>query len=331
MRNLIEITNLNKIYRIRKRTSEGRFSVLKNFFSTQYNDINAVSDLSLYIKKGEIVGYIGTNGAGKSTTIKMMTGILNPTSGSIRVNGMDPFKDRSKYVKDIGVIFGQKSQLFWDIPVIESLKLLKKIYDVPQKDFDERLQYFSDALKLDEILNQSVRQLSLGQKMRAEFAAAFLHNPKVVFLDEPTIGLDVNIKYQIRKFVKKMNMKFDTTIILTTHDLQDIEYLCHRVVIINKGTKMFDGPLRDVYRLFDSKKTVIVTHDERKPIKLGNEFFNLVNIEQTNGNSTSKLSFLNREVETAKLINSLLENNEINDLTVKNSTIEEIIRSIYVR
>lgn len=326
---MIKLNNISKTYEIRKKVEGEKFSLLKNLFSRKVIKIEAVKDLSLFINEGEVVGYIGTNGAGKSTTIKMMTGILNPSGGNIEVNGFDPFKDRINYVKDIGVIFGQKSQLFWDIPVIESFKLLKKIYNISDEDYQERLAYFTEKLSLKEIMLQSVRQLSLGQKMRAEFAAAFLHNPSVVFLDEPTIGLDINIKYQIRSFIKEMNTKFKTTILLTTHDLQDIESLCNRVIIINKGNKVFDGPLDDIYDTFDTKKTIKITHDSQQIIKLDSEFTDVVKVLKSKDRLSSEITFKSDSVETIRLITSLIKMNDIRDLSIKSSTIEDIIHSMY--
>lgn len=193
------------------------------------------------------MGYIGANGAGKSTTIKMLTGILVPTAGTVTVNGYVPHKQRESYTKGIGVVFGQRSQLWWDIAVIESFKLLRRIYDVPRADFNRRLQQFDDILGLSSFLNLPVRKLSLGQRMRCDLAAALLHNPAILFLDEPTIGLDVLAKSKIREFLKEINNEFKTTVILTTHDLGDIEALCPRVAIIDQGKMLYDGLVDNLF------------------------------------------------------------------------------------
>ena len=218
---LIEVKNLNKTFKKAIR-GKGVKDMLKTLFSHKYENIEAVKDVSFNIEQGEIVGYIGANGAGKSTTVKMMCGILCPTSGEVYVNGLDVYKNRKKVNKELGVVFGQKTQLWWDIPLIETFEILKSIYDISDEDYNERFEYLKKLLDLDEFLNQNVRSLSLGQRMRADFAASLIHNPKILFLDEPTIGLDVLVKSNIRKAIKELNKKYNTTVILTTHDMSDI-------------------------------------------------------------------------------------------------------------
>ena len=238
---IIEVKNLSKHYKTYKRGS-GFKETVKSFFKRQSVLVKAVDDISFDIEKGEICGILGPNGAGKSTSIKMLCGALFPTSGSINVNGFNPSADRKKYVNEIGAVFGQKSQLIWDIPPIDSFNMNKAIYGVSDKDFDARLKELSELFEVDEIMHKPTRVLSLGERMKCEFIMAMLHEPKIVFLDEPTIGLDVIAKRKIRDFIREMNKK-GTTFILTTHDLEDVEQLADNVIIINHGQKVFDGAL----------------------------------------------------------------------------------------
>ena len=239
---LIHVHDLCKHFRTFRRR-EGVWGSIQNLFVRDYRTVTAVDRVGFSIERGEMVGYIGPNGAGKSTTIKMLTGILVPTSGEIRVNGFVPFRQRRQYVKTIGVVFGQRTQLWWDIAVIESFKLLRRIYDVPQRDFDARMERFNEILGINDYLHTPVRKLSLGERMRCDLAAALLHNPPLLFLDEPTIGLDVVAKDHIRHFLRAINREFHTTVLLTTHDLDDIEELCRRIMIIDHGRVLFDGHL----------------------------------------------------------------------------------------
>src|SRR5579862_4577120 len=239
---IIEVGELSKHFRTFHRR-EGIWGGLQNLFYREYKTVAAVDRVSFTINRGEMVGYIGPNGAGKSTSIKMLTGILVPTSGKALVNGYIPYKQRRQYVRTIGVVFGQRTQLWWDIAVIESFKLLRRIYDVSQRDFDARMEQFNHVLGISDFLYTPVRKLSLGERMRCDLAAALLHNPPLLFLDEPTIGLDVVAKDQIRKFLRAINREFQTTVLLTTHDLDDIEELCRRIMIIDHGRLLYDGPL----------------------------------------------------------------------------------------
>ncbi len=243
---LIEARGLTKEFKIFNRR-EGVLGAFKDLFKRDYRPLKAVDNIDFLVEEGEMVGYIGANGAGKSTTIKMLTGILVPTAGWVEVNGYVPYRDREVYTKQIGVVFGQRSQLWWDIAVIESFKLLRRVYDVSREDFRRRLELFDEILELKELLYLPVRKLSLGQRMRCDLAAALLHNPKILFLDEPTIGLDVLAKSKIRDFLKEVNTEYKTTIILTTHDLGDIEALCPRVAIIDKGKMLYDGSVEELY------------------------------------------------------------------------------------
>jgi len=254
---VIHIENLNRDFRVLNRR-EGLVGTLRDLFSTDFTIVQAVKDINLTVEEGEIVGYIGPNGAGKSTTIKMMTGILKPTSGEIRVNGNVPYKNRQRNAQNIGVIFGQRTQLWWDLPVIESFKLLKEIYRIDPAVYDQQMGMFNDLVDLTPLYARPVRNLSLGQRMLCDIVAAFLHNPKVVFLDEPTIGLDISVKSKIRHFIQELNEMHHTTIILTSHDIGDIEALCRRTVIIDKGTIIFDGPTSRVNKMFGAYRTLRV-------------------------------------------------------------------------
>ncbi len=239
---LISVKNLVKEYKTYDRR-EGLAGAFLDLFHREYKTLRAVDDISFDIERGEMVGYIGANGAGKSTTIKMLCGVLYPTSGHIVVDGRVPVQDREAHVRNIGAVFGQRSQLWWDLAAGESLRLLGRIYGVERGEFLKRMAEFEDVLKLKDFLKTPARKLSLGQKMRCELAASLIHNPKIVFLDEPTIGLDVAVKHSIREFVKRINKERGVTVILTTHDLRDIEELCSRVFIIDKGRQVFDGTL----------------------------------------------------------------------------------------
>ena len=252
---LIHIRDLHKHFRILNR-HPGLGGAMRDLFSNDYRSVNAVDGISFDIEAGEIVGYIGPNGAGKSTTIKMMTGILKPTSGEILVNGLAPYDNRIRQAQIMGVVFGQRTQLWWDLPVIESFKILKEIYKVDQKTFDVHMGLFNELVDLGALYGQQVRTLSLGQRMLCDITASFLHNPQVVFLDEPTIGLDISIKAKIRAVIQQLNQTRKTTIILTTHDLGDVEALCQRIIIIDKGKILYDGGIKKVNALFGAYRTL---------------------------------------------------------------------------
>jgi ABC-2 type transport system ATP-binding protein len=252
---LIHIQNLSKQFKILNRR-EGLSGAFRDLFSGDYRTVEAVAGISFDIEPGEIVGYIGPNGAGKSTTIKMMTGILKPSGGILQVNGLAPYDNRIRQAQIMGVVFGQRTQLWWDLPVIESFKILKEIYKVDQKIFDRHMQMFNDLVGLKSLYSQQVRTLSLGQRMLCDISASFLHNPQVVFLDEPTIGLDISVKAKIRSVIKELNREHNTTIILTTHDLGDVEALCQRIIIIDKGKILYDGDIKRVNALFGAYRTL---------------------------------------------------------------------------
>ena len=242
----IDAQGLTKEFKVYKSRS-GLFGAFRDLLDRKYRMIRAVSGINLQIEPGEMVGYIGENGAGKSTTIKMLTGILQPTAGELRVNGYDPHREREAFVRTIGVVFGQRSQLWWDIAVKESFRLLQKVYRVPEEQYRKHISRIIDVLEIGSLLDQPVRKLSLGQRMRCELAAALIHRPSLLFLDEPTIGLDVLVKENIRRFLREINQEYGTTVLLTTHDLSDIEALCNRVIMLDSGSIIYDGDLERLH------------------------------------------------------------------------------------
>lgn len=319
----INVDCISKTFKVAKRNS-GLKAALKSFFKREYTYIDAVKNVSFSIEKGEIVGYIGPNGAGKSTTIKMLSGILLPTAGNIRVNGLDPFKDRKKYVSNIGVVFGQKSQLSWDIPAEDTFDLLKDIYDLSDKEYQKTKTELVNLLNIQEVMKQPVRSLSLGQRMRCEIAASLLHKPKILFLDEPTIGLDAESKKIVRDFIKKLNKNHKTTVILTTHDMTDIEALAKRIILIGKGELLYDGTLSNLKKKYGSYKEVLVSTNEKiDKIRLKGIIKKSKNI---NG-----YSFIidSNVLSLSKLLNNLSLKYVINDIDIKNESIDDVILKLY--
>src|ERR1700726_2847091 len=312
---LIHVHELCKHFRTFNRR-EGIWGSIQNLFVRDYRTVAAVDRVSFSINQGEMVGYIGPNGAGKSTTIKMLTGILVPTSGEIRINGCVPYRQRRQYVKTIGVVFGQRTQLWWDIAVIESFKLLRRIYDVSQRDFDARMERFDEILGLRDYLHTPVRKLSLGERMRCDLAAALLHNPPLLFLDEPTIGLDVVAKDHIRHFLRGINREFRTTVLLTTHDLDDIEELCRRIMIIDHGRVLFDGQLDHLKeRLLRTNQVKFALKDRDQVACL--EVFARDGFEiETVDELTYRIRFDRLKIVTADLIRRILAAVEVRDLLI---------------
>ena len=255
---MIEVNELSKVFRKPIRGT-GVSGMVKTLFSRKYEEIRAVDKISFTVPDGQIVGYIGANGAGKSTTIKMMCGILTPTSGSILIDGVEPYRRRQQVAQHIGVVFGQKTQLWWDIPLIESFKVLKEIYQISDADYKERMDFLGEVLDITRFLSQPVRTLSLGERMRADLAASMLHNPRILFLDEPTIGMDVLVKEKIRQAIHALNRTYGTTVVLTTHDMNDIEDLCSRIILLEKGKILYDGPLTSLKNRFGNIKTLTLT------------------------------------------------------------------------
>ena len=321
---IVETRDLRKVFRTRKRTP-GTLGALRSFFSHEYEDRLAVDDVSFEIEPGELVGYIGPNGAGKSTTIKMLTGILVPTSGDVRVAGLVPWKQRKENARNIGVIFGQRSQLYWDLPLAESFELLRAIYGVPPDEYRRNLNEFIEILEMGDFLRTPVRQLSLGQRMRGDFAAALLHSPRIVYLDEPTIGLDVVAKEAIREFIARINAERGATIILTTHDLADVERLCRRIVLIDHGTLIYDGDIDRIKSEYGKFRTLIVRFSEpvEKPQLDGAQ---LAGVE----NSSARFRF-DRNLQRADLlVRQASERYRVEDVSLEEPDLESIIRRIYV-
>lgn len=319
----IDVEQVSKSFRINKR-SAGVAGMLMNLVAPKYEKKQAVKDISFQIEKGEMVGFIGPNGAGKSTTIKMLSGILYPDSGKISVNGYIPYKQRKEYVARIGVVFGQKSQLQWDLPVIDSFELLKAIYSIKEDVYKKNLNRFVDMLDMGGFVNQPVRQLSLGQRMRADIVAALLHSPEIVFFDEPTIGVDVLGKETIREFIRELNAQDQVTMLFTTHDMQDIEKTCNRLIIIDKGSKMYDGSLQSIREKYGTERRLIVELNQEEELE-SIEGVTIDNLE----NRKKSLSFDNNQVNINDLMNHLLQKYSIRDLTVSEPEIESLIQKMY--
>lgn len=322
----IEVNEVSKAFRVSKR-SAGIPGMLANLVVPKYEKKQAVDNVSFSIEQGEMVGFIGPNGAGKSTTIKMLSGILYPDTGSVRVNGYIPYRQRKEYVGRIGVVFGQKSQLQWDLPVIDSFELLKAIYRVPDEVYRKNLKRFVEMLDMSGFINQPVRQLSLGQRMRADIVAALLHSPQIVFFDEPTIGVDVVGKETIRNFICELNARDKVTMTFTTHDMQDIEKTCKRLIIIDKGTKVYDGLISGIREVYGTTRQVDVEFSGDcivKPI----EHVEIRELD-TPGGRKKRFLFESREVSIDSLMNLLLADYAIRDLTVSEPEIEGLIRKIY--
>lgn len=326
---LVEVENLTKVFRTFQRR-EGMAGALANLFRREYRDVRAVDGISFAIEPGECVGYIGANGAGKSTTIKMLTGILVPTSGRVEVDGFVPHRDRRRYTRRIGVVFGQRTQLWWDIAVIESFKLIRRIYEVSESDFRQRLDTFVEILELGDLLHKPVRKLSLGQRMRCDLVASLLHNPPIVFLDEPTIGIDVLGKIAIREFVEKVNREQGTTVILTTHDLDEIQRLSTRVILIDRGSILYDGPVTGLSGMGGHLKRI--RFDLAEPLDL-NRLSNgrdgrSIRWEQE-GDHRLVAIFDRRQFSAPEIIEQVWKCSAITDLSIEEQDIEEIVREIY--
>ena len=321
---IIETRDLRKTFRSLKR-KPGVFGALSTLFSQDYEEAVAVDNITMALEPGELVGYIGPNGAGKSTTIKMLTGILVPTSGTIRVAGLVPHERRRENAGNIGVVFGQRSQLYWDLPLRESFELLAAIYDVPRERYRQNLKHFNEVLDLESFMSTPVRQLSLGERMRGDFAAAMLHDPPIVYLDEPTIGLDVVAKEAIREFVGTINRERGTTVILTTHDLADVERLTRRIILIDEGTIVYDGSIDKLRAEYGTHRILVLT--------LGAEYpdFAVAGAEvEAREGVTLRLRFDRRAVSAEALIRRVLERYTIAEIAIIEPDIETIIRRIYL-
>lgn len=311
---IIRVDHLSKIFELKSGL----------FFSREKMTKKAVDDISFSINQGEIVGYIGPNGAGKSTTIKMLTGILEPSSGEILVSNRNPFAEREKNAMQIGVLFGQRTQLWWDLPLMDTLNLHKHMYRMTDKDYEERLRTLSDMLDLYEFKNIPIRQLSLGQRMRCELAVTLLHGPSILYLDEPTIGMDVIVKERIRNYLFEINKQFKVTILLTTHDLLDVEKICNRIIVINHGKLLFDGTIEKLKQEFVPDSTVTLKFSGELSEKLKKQLNNYKEIE--NGYVTFTI---NRNKNGFSIFSELCKINSIIDLKISEPPIEEIIKKLY--
>lgn len=333
---MIEVSNIRKEFRTPV-VKQGRFSGLRTLFTREYRLKEAVRGISFQVEEGEFVGYIGPNGAGKSTTIKMLTGILHPTSGHVSIGGLSPHKARREVVRNLGVVFGQRSQLWWDLPVIDSFDILARMYGVRETEKEKRMRQFAELLDLESFWATPVRKLSLGQRMRADLAAAMLHDPDVLFLDEPTIGLDVNAKRNIRQFLKRLNIEFGKTILLTTHDMDDIEQLCRRVMVINDGQLSYDGTVRSLRDTIGLPTVITVTYrgdfhipegyriskeasEPELPIRL-----NIIAVED----HTVTIEVNRKEIHTLDILNLLAQWGELADVDMQDPDFEDVIRKVY--
>jgi ABC-2 type transport system ATP-binding protein len=320
---LIQLNGIGKSFKVAKR-SAGLIQATKALFVREHTIVEALKDISFSIEKGEIVGYIGPNGAGKSTTIKVMSGILVPDTGECSIMGYTPWKERVSYVQHIGVVFGQRSQLWWDVPVIDSFELLRDIYRIPPRQYQDNLSMLMETLALHELMNTPVRQLSLGQRMRCEIAASLLHDPDILFLDEPTIGLDAVSKIAVRQFIKTINKEKGVTVILTTHDMSDIEALADRILMIGKGTLLYDGSLQELRNRFGTQRTISVDFREHaEPVPLPGATLHSWSSER------AVYSFDSEHIGIANIISMLSERVQIVDAAIDSKPIDEIIVQLY--
>ena len=319
---MIEVEHITKVYKVAKREA-GFHNAVKALFSRKQDTVRALNDISFKIDDGEILAYIGPNGAGKSTTIKILCGILTPDKGNCIVDGYVPWKDRKAYVKNIGVVFGQRSQLWWDIPIIDSFELIKDMYEIDSRTYKQNVSELCQLLDLENIVKIPARNLSLGQRMRCEIVASLLHNPKILFLDEPSIGLDAVSKLAVRDFIKRINAEKGTTVILTTHDMQDIEALTHRVMLIGKGQILLDGSLEELKKRVSDKKEIIIKHSGKTPSLC--EGMNY--LEQKD--DKLKISLDPKMISVSEGIAYLSRETELIDLEVSDISAEEMVARLY--
>lgn len=320
---MIKVNGISKAFKVAKRAS-GLTNAVKSLFRRDYTIVEALNDITFSIEPSEIVGYIGPNGAGKSTTIKVMSGILVPDRGTCTINGFTPWQERTAYVQHIGVVFGQRTQLWWDVPVVDSFELLKDIYQVPASEYRDNLNLLVDTLDLANLIKTPVRQLSLGQRMRCEIAASLLHSPSILFLDEPTIGLDAVSKVAVRQFIKTINQEKGVTVILTTHDMNDIEALAQRIILIGKGSLLYDGSLDSLRSQFGTHKTVTAYYQDReKPLHIPGATL----LSWTPDRAVLRID--TEQVQMSNLFTQLSEQVELLDVSIDSQPIEEIILQLY--
>ena len=325
---LIEVQALTKTYRQAVR-QPGLLGAFRHLVHQRYTERVAVDHIDMSIERGETVAYVGPNGAGKSTTIKMLTGILVPTSGQITVDGIVPYKRRMENARKIGVVFGQRTQLWWDIPVIETLSLLRDIHEMPAQEYRKNLDLLTELLGLDEFMHLTARRISLGQRMRADLAAAFLHSPTIVYLDEPTIGLDIAVKERIRGFIKQVNRELGTTVMLTTHDLGDIQDLCKRIVIIDHGRIIFDGSLADVTETFARER--VLHFQLRTPCPAAEQALQRIPNVTVSGQSDTELSvrFDRAFISARDITSAIMQIADISDFRIDEPSIDHVIKQVY--
>ena len=324
MAKIIKFNNINKEFKIFQKKKSTKFSFF-NLFKREKKIVHALKDINFEIEEGDIVGYIGPNGAGKSTTIKIMSGILTPTSGNCEILGFVPWKDRKKYVKNIGVVFGQRSQLWWDVPVIDSFELLKDIYKIPEEEYKDTLNLLIKTLNLEEIINRPLRQLSLGQKMKCELAGSLLHKPKILFLDEPTIGLDAVTKLTVRDFIKYINKVWGTTVILTTHDMSDIDALTNKIILIGRGQILYNGSFSAIRHKYENMKSIEVEF-KKEYKKINVEGYEVIS---HNKNLAILKNLPGTEFNAKDFITTLSKNYEVVDFSVSNLSVDEILAKLY--
>jgi len=325
---VITVNGLNKSFKVAKRATGLRHAV-KSLFKREYTTVEALRDISFSIAPGEIVGYIGPNGAGKSTTIKVMSGILVPDSGTVSIHGYTPWLERVPYVRHIGVVFGQRSQLWWDVPVMDSFELLRDIYKVPGAEYRANLGLLIETLDLADIVRMPVRQLSLGQRMRCEIAASLLHSPSILFLDEPTIGLDIVVKSEIRDFLKDMNREHGTTILLTTHDLQDIEALCSRVIMLDDGRIIYDGGLEELKQRWGTGREVLFQFGRATKLETLRQWTAGLAVEWSAENDLNAKVWIPLELNVSDVLGRVVGQADITDIKIIETNTDEIVRSIY--
>lgn len=328
---MIEVNHVSKVF-VSPKKYPGLKGAVKGLFAREKVEKVAVDDISFSIADGEIVGYIGSNGAGKSTTIKMMTGILRPTRGEIRVNGIDPGKNRKQNASNIGVVFGQRTQLWWDLPLSESFTILKEIYDVSDEDYASRMAFIDGVLELSPFFDRPVRTLSLGQRMRADLGAALLHNPKVLYLDEPTIGLDIVVKDNIRKAIRQINRQYHTTVILTTHDIGDIEELCSRIIIIDEGRKIYDGTLQHLRDTYGTHRTIRMEVQHQPGTRLwetlGGESDDCICTYDAQRKSL-EVRFDKSKLTAPQILSAVMKETDVRDVQITETDLAQIVKQIY--
>jgi len=321
---VIEVANLKKYYQVWQK-EPGLTGSIKSLFKRKYEDVKAVDDVSFSIGEGELVGFIGPNGAGKTTTLKVLSGLLYPTAGQVSVLGYTPFDRKPQFQKQFSLVMGQKNQLWWDLPALDSFILNKEIYEIPQAQFDQTLDDLVSMLDLKKVIKIQVRKLSLGQRMKCELVAALLHQPKVLFLDEPTIGLDVVMQQKIREFIRGYNQKYQATIILTSHYMDDVKELCDRVIIIDKGKIFFDGKLDEIIKKYADRKTLEVVFDR----PMSKKDFSGIRAAKIKTFMPTRTVFTVKRAKVNAIAAELLKSFPVVDLNITESSIEDIIREVF--